>query len=110
MVCKLAWSGDGSRLEAHAAVGVQQGLRLCQGLLLPGCDAEEVLSSAGPACLAALHHAQQAGLPRLAQSARSKLDSNMLRDIALPGFKIAAPLSCSICRVLHASQHCAAWL
>ena len=61
LALEVAWSSDGSCVEARAAVPLQAGLHLCQGLLLPGSEAEEVLILAGSACLAALHHAQQTG-------------------------------------------------
>ncbi|KAK9868713.1 hypothetical protein WJX84_009251 [Apatococcus fuscideae] len=66
LALEVAWSSDGSCVEARAAVPLQAGLHLCQGLLLPGSEAEEVLILAGSACLAALHHAQQTGIGKSA--------------------------------------------
>ncbi|KAK9841658.1 hypothetical protein WJX74_009604 [Apatococcus lobatus] len=62
LAIQLLWSDDSRSLEARAAVPMQAGTLLCQAVLLPGSDAEEVLVSVGPACLAALHHSQQKGM------------------------------------------------
>lgn len=61
---ELVWK-DGSApfLDAQAAVPLPSGTLLCQALLLPGSDAEDLLVSVGPACLEALHQSQQKGTP-----------------------------------------------
>ena len=61
---ELVWRDHSSpSLDARAAVPLPPGTLLCQALLLPRNDAEEILVSVGPACLEAVHQSQQKGTP-----------------------------------------------